>query len=144
VRTVLRVLAVLAVPCVLSSGCSDSFNYDIEEVAPAEFLSGEEECHDPECADASHDHEHGEEDHDHAVDEHTHGEEDHDHAEAGDLEHDLGLHTHGAGVRNHGTQWFFNQPWAASFVWGKMLRDSIILLVLALIAFFLPRLARRR
>lgn len=38
---------------------------------------------------------------------------------------------HASGERNHGTEWFFNQPWAASFIWGKILRDSLILLVLA-------------
>ena len=122
----LPVLAALAV--LLACGCTESLNYDIEEVAPAEFLSGEEEdCHDPECD--GHDHGHDEGEHDAGV---------------SDLEEGTGVHRHGAGVRNHGTQWFFNQPWAASFVWGKMLRDSIILVVLAALVLLLPRFARRR
>jgi hypothetical protein len=118
------VLPVLLITVILS-GCSESVNYDIEEVAPAEFISGEEEPHDEEtCTHPGHDHDHGE--------------------EAEEIVHDLGLHQHGAGIRNHGTEWFFNQPWAATFVWGKMLRDSIILLILAVSLYLLPRLMRKR
>lgn len=40
---------------------------------------------------------------------------------------------HDAGERNHGTGWFFNQPWAATFIWSKILRDAVILLVLAVV-----------
>lgn len=90
----------------LPAGCRT--DYDIEEVAPSEHLD-EEQAHD---------------DHDHLLEEHDHEDED-----AGLTGSDR--HVHESGERNHGTEWFFNQPWAASFIWGKMLRDSLILLVLA-------------
>lgn len=93
----------------LAAGCRT--DYDVEEVAPSEHL-GEDHTH--------HDH-----DHDHLHEEHSHH-EDEDAALTGS-----DRHVHEGGVRNHGTEWFFNQPWAASFIWGKMLRDSLILLVLA-------------
>ena len=152
-RALLHGVFLLLLAVLLTSGCTESVNYDIEEVAPAEFLSGEEEpCDDESCTDPDHVHdEHGEDgtctdpDHDHGVSG-EHG--DHDEGagitETGEMIHDLGLHQHGAGVRNHGTEWFFNQPWAASFVWGKMLRDSIILLALAASVVLLPRLLRKR
>jgi hypothetical protein len=129
----MKYLVLLSVCFLFLAGCFDRLDYDIEEVAPAEFLSTEDE----------HDHETC------TIDEH-----DHDHQEAGQAApldsttltetHDMGVHLHDAGVRNHGTQWFFNQPWAASFVWDKMLRDSIILLVLAVSVFFIPRLWKKR
>ena len=54
VTTVLSVL----LSALFLSGCSESVNYDIEEVAPTEFLSGEEEpCEDETCTDHEHDHE---------------------------------------------------------------------------------------
>jgi len=120
-KTLTRLAALLLL--LVIPGCSDMIDYDIEEVAPAEFLSAEDE----------HDHEHHEEGPATPLD-----------STAFADTQDLGLHQHGTGVRNHGTQWFFNQPWAASFVWGKMLRDSIILLVLAVSVVFLPRLRKKR
>jgi len=120
----------------LATGCGESINYDIEEVAPAAYLSGEDDA----CTDPSHHHEEGEEGH--GGDEH--GEEAGHGDESVIDDHPAGMHIHGTGVRNHGTQWFFNQPWAASFVWGKMLRDGIILLVLALSVALLPVILRKR
>jgi len=52
-------------------------------------------------------------------------------------------HLHAPGERNHGTEWFFNQPWAASFIWGKMLRDSVILVALAVAVLLISGLRRR-
>jgi hypothetical protein len=52
-------------------------------------------------------------------------------------------HNHAAGVRNHGTQWFFNQPWAAPFIWSKLVRDGVIFLVLAGMIFFITGRKRR-
>ena len=46
---------------------------------------------------------------------------------------------HAPGQRNMSTAWFFNQPWAATFVWGKMIRDSLLLLVLAFVIVFATR-----
>ena len=54
------------------------------------------------------------------------------------------MHLHEAGQRNHGTEWFFNQPWAARFIWGKMVRDSVILIALAAGILFLSRYRRKR
>jgi len=110
-----RVVVLLfpAVALLFFTGCRA--DYDIEEVAPADFLESsvhEEHAHEEaaaEEADSS------------RVDEHV--EESH----AG--------HVHGAGARNHGTQWFFNQPWAAPFIWGKLVRDALIFLLVAVIVF---------
>ena len=46
---------------------------------------------------------------------------------------------HAPGQRNMSTAWFFNQPWAATFIWGKMVRDSLLLLVLAFVIVFITR-----
>lgn len=94
-------------------------DYDISEVAPESF-AGEACGHSDTCSVCS-DHEH------------------HDHGHSGTREHASDadalsgseMHVHGAGERNHGTAWFFNQPWAASFIWGKLLRDSVVLVILA-------------
>jgi hypothetical protein len=107
-----RFAKLFLVPAVLLyCGCFE--DYDVEEVAPAEFLGGE----------CSHD------DHNHiddslaSVDEETQG------------AHDSGPsdHEHAAGERNHGTQWLFNQPWAAPFIWGKLAWDGIMFLGLAVL-----------
>ncbi len=110
-RTVALCFAAAAL--VFFTGCRT--DYDIEEVAPAEFL--ESSAHD------GHAHEEAASDgiDSSSVDEHV--EESH----AG--------HVHDAGARNHGTQWFFNQPWAAPFVWGKLVRDALIFLLLAVVVF---------
>ncbi len=126
-----QLIPLATVLLLLIPGCADRISYDIEEVAPAGFLSGEEEHDHDTCTVAEHDHDHEE---DLAA---------HDSLTLTET-YDLGLHQHGTGVRNHGTQWFFNQPWAASFVWGKMLRDSIILLMLATSLFLLPRFRKKR
>jgi hypothetical protein len=86
--------------------CAPAGDYDIAEVAPDSFTGA-----------GGHDHDEAGPDHA-GVDSAVH-------------ETETGLHLHPAGERNHGTTWFFNQPWAATFVWGKMLRDSVVLLALA-------------
>jgi len=105
-------------------------DYDIQEVATPQYLGTD---HNDDCDDCEH------EDAEHAPTDHQH---DADTAET-DLpqeesdEDNVSVisgsdrHVHDAGQRNHGTGWFFNQPWAASFIWGKMVRDSVILLVLS-------------
>lgn len=115
-------------------------DYDIQEVAPSEHLGA--------------DHQHDEYGQEHA----EHGEPDHEHeaeiVESGSVNeesHELDVsdisgssrHVHDAGVRNHGTAWFFNQPWAASFIWGKMVRDTVILLALSAIILFVSGYRRK-
>jgi hypothetical protein len=90
----------------LLAGCGERIDYDAAEVAPEEHMYGPGE----------HAHHH------HAG---------HPGESAEEMTGARG-HVHAAGVRNHGTVWFFNQPWAARFIWGKMLRDSAILVALAL------------
>ena len=46
-------------------------------------------------------------------------------------------HNHAEGARNHGTEWFFNQPWAAPFIWPKLFRDALIFLGLAVALFII-------
>ena len=103
-----KLFLILAV--LLFCGCLK--DYDVEEVAPADFL-GEACDHD--------DHHHGEAE--------TPADDDDEMHSA----HDSGPshHEHDAGERNHGTQWFFNQPWAAPLIWGKLTRDGAMLLGLA-------------
>ena len=121
-----RFVPILTSVTLLIAGCTEKIDYDIEDVAPAEHLRGE--------------------------DEHLHtGEEIHDecctdvHEETDELEGiHAGVHQHESGMRNHGTEWFFNQPWAASFVWGKMMRDTVILLLLATALFLIPLFRRRK
>ena len=97
---------------ILSFACKA--DYDIAEVASPEFLGIV--------------HEEAEAEQDSAPAE----SQTHDPSQIADTER----HVHAPGVRNHGTSWFFNQPWAASFIWGKMVRDSIILLILAGVILF--------
>jgi hypothetical protein len=40
-------------------------------------------------------------------------------------------HQHEAGHVCSETRWFFTQPWAAKWFWGKLLRDCFVLLALA-------------
>ena len=40
-------------------------------------------------------------------------------------------HDHAPGEICSDTWWFFTQPWAARWYWGKLLRDGIVLLALA-------------
>jgi len=105
-------------------------DYDIQEVANPQHLGTDhsDDCDDCEPEGA----EHTEVDHEHDADT---AETDLPQDESD--EHNASVisgsdrHVHDAGQRNHGTSWFFNQPWAASFIWGKMVRDSLILLVLS-------------
>jgi hypothetical protein len=111
-----------AVALLFFTGCRT--DYDIEEVAPSEFLEssgGGEHAHE-ESAVAEQDSS--------TVDEH--------------MEESHAGHVHDAGARNHGTQWFFNQPWAAPFIWGKLLRDSVIFLLLAVTVFLVTGRRKRK
>ena len=125
------------------TGCR--IDYDIEEVAPPEYL-GETHEHD-------HDHVHTETEdhHEHVPDAAevcpVYGEiHEQEHAHEYDSTAISGSdrHVHEAGVKNHGTGWFFNQPWAAKFIWRKMIRDSVILLILAAIILLVSRYRLRK
>lgn len=118
----MRVAFIAAAVLLAASGCVGT-DYDIEEVATESYLRGSE----PHQHDDMHQHDH----HDHTGTETT-------------VDAPPGTHVHQAGQRNHGTEWFFNQPWAARFIWSKMARDSAILLFLAAILVCLSRLRRRR
>ncbi len=108
------------------TGCRT--DYDIADVAPEEHLDSEEH--------AGHDHALGEpceeidNEHEHSVDE--------------QVEDSHAGHQHSTGDRNHGTQWFFNQPWAAPFIWKKLFRDAVIFLALAAVIFLIGGQRRRR
>jgi hypothetical protein len=124
----LPVIAAAVLLAVCMTGCRGT-DYDISEVASPEYLGLDEQ-----------DHDHSQEGNHQAgvanpypfydasflcVNPHPSGEgvmED-----GGSTE----LHIHDAGERNHGTGWFFNQPWAATFIWSKIVRDAVILLILA-------------
>ncbi len=66
----------------------------------------------------------------------------HDHEHHGSTEGDIGagpdLHLHPPGEQNHGTVWFFSQPWAVPYSWRPMLRDSFVLLAAALAVYAIP------
>jgi len=117
----MRPLPALLAVLLLTAGCGEKVDYDIAEVAPEEHLTGEHE--------------------ERPQDGHDHSGDDGEGEIYGAVEH---RHHHEPGVRNHGTQWFFNQPWAASFIWDKIVRDSVILLVLAAAVLLFSRLAGRR
>lgn len=116
-----RAAVLLAAAGAMVVSCALEADFDVSEVAPAEHL-GEADLH-GHSADEAHEHDHG--------------------AEG---ETDTGMHIHPAGSRNHGTRWFFNQPWAAPFVWGKMIRDTLVLaaLSIALVVASSRRWSRRR
>jgi hypothetical protein len=124
----MRIRLLLAAALLALSGCVE--DYDVAEVAPGEHLDQEHHHEEGDYCEECHD------DHDHA------------HADEEEVLHSGDAtpsgHSHGAGVRNHGTQWFFNQPWAARFIWGKLARDGAIFLLLAGIIFFLSGRRRRR
>jgi len=70
--------------------------------------------------------------------------EGHDHGATHEAGHEAGqeafgpaMHHHPAGERNHGTEWFFNQPWAYREGWGTIARDSAILAAAACCVFFI-------
>ncbi len=132
--------AVLITSVLLSITCKA--DYDIEEVTPSGHIGTDshdehEECE--VCDDAEHhDHEH---EADSAATVLLHEESDeHDALEMAGSDR----HVHDAGERNHGTGWFFNQPWAATFIWGKMVRDIVILLVLSAAVLFMSGHRRKR
>ncbi|GEM_PF-6535173 len=56
-----------------------------------------------------------------------------------DLDHEHQQHE--AGNVCSETRWFFTQPWAAEWFWGKLLRDCFVLLALA---GFVVLVSRRR
>ncbi len=139
----MKLSAVILVTAVVLLSLTCKADYDITEVASPEHLE------------TDHPHEHDE----YELEDAEHGESDHEHeaesVETGSvhdesLEHDVSdisgsdRHVHGAGERNHGTGWFFNQPWAASFIWGKMVRDSVILIILAAAIFITSGYRRKR
>ncbi len=139
----MKLSAVILVTAVVLLLLTCKTDYDITEVASPEHLG------------TDHPHEHDECEHEDA----EHGESDHEHdaetVETGSvhdesLEHDASgisgsdRHVHSTGERNHGTEWLFNQPWAASFIWGKMVRDSVILLILAAAILFASGYRRKR
>ena len=105
-------------------------DYDIQEVANPQHLGTDHINDCDECEDEDAEHVHTDHEHDADI-----GEPDLLRDESD--EHNASVisgsdrHVHDAGQRNHGTGWFFNQPWAASFIWGKMIRDSVILLILS-------------
>ena len=134
------IAAALVTAVLLSMACKT--DYDIEEVATSEHLGTDhndehDECE--VCEDAeNHDHEH---EADSAATVLLHEEsDDHDVLEITGSDR----HVHASGERNHGTGWFFNQPWAATFIWGKMLRDIVILLVLSAAVLFVSGHRRKR
>lgn len=98
-------------------------DYDIQEVAPSEHLGTDHE-HEAETVESGSVHEESNE------------------LDVSDIS-GSSRHVHDAGVRNHGTGWFFNQPWAASFIWGKMVRDIVILLALSAIILFVSGYRRK-
>ncbi len=131
----------------LFTGCRT--DYDISEVAPQDFLDSESH--------ADHDHAPGEAcTHEEVLlDEHVedpHAGHDHAPGEPCNNEESIGEHVedshaghnHAAGTRNHGTQWFFNQPWAAPFIWGKLFRDGAIFLTLGIVIFIITGRRRRK
>jgi hypothetical protein len=108
-RRLFQAVALLAL--LASAGCRT--DYDIQEVAPTVFIESS-----------------GHDEHSHSAEEPAVNDEDEASVDE-HMEESHAGHVHSAGDRNHGTQWFFNQPWAAPFIWGKLLRDALIFLVLA-------------
>ncbi len=100
---ILSLLILLFTSCKLA-------DYDVEEVASDAHMG------------TVHEHEHDiEHDQEHEIEpEDTQGNT-----------HQTHMHVHPPNERNHGTEWFFNQPWAAPFIWPKMIRDTLILIILA-------------
>lgn len=54
------------------------------------------------------------------------------------------VHRHPAGERNHGTEWFFNQPWATPERWRFLARDSLVLAAAAGGVMLLSGIRRRK
>lgn len=128
------IVAILLAAVLLSMACKTDF--DIEEVASHEYLGTDHHDEHDEHDECYHEH-----DADTAEPGSVHQESDgHDSSEITGSDR----HVHEAGARNHGTGWFFNQPWAATFIWGKMVRDSVILLVLAIAILVVSGYLRKR
>ncbi|MDM7992139.1 MAG: hypothetical protein QUS11_02380 [Candidatus Fermentibacter sp.] len=53
-------------------------------------------------------------------------------------------HLHPPGEENHGTEWFFSQPWATPERWRFMARDSVVLASAAAGILMLSGLRRRK
>ena len=130
------ILLLAALLPLLLIGCMDRIDYDIDEVASEDYLSGTSDHPGSETV----------EDvvNPYRMYDQTFlcvSEEPGD----GDVIEDGGhLHSHGVGQRNHGTEWFFNQPWAATFIWPKMIRDTVILILLAAAVLTVSSLLGRR
>ena len=119
------------------TGCKA--DYDIQEVAPPEHLTGIDEH---EHSDTEHS-EHGSEPAEECpVCSGTDDQDVHEHDEPAITASDR--HVHEGGARNHGTEWFFNQPWAARFIWSKIIRDALILSVLAAAVLLVSRFRMRK
>ena len=125
----MKLAAVFIIVSFMLLSLSCKADYDIAEVASQEYL-GDTHHHDE-----THDTEHE------AVEQDSLHQESHEQDTLGITGTDR--HVHGSGQRNHGTAWFFNQPWAASFIWGKMVRDSVILLILAAVILFVSGYRRK-
>lgn len=54
------------------------------------------------------------------------------------------LHLHPPGEENHGTNWFFDQPWANPERWRFMARDSVVLASAAAGIMLLSGIRRRK
>ena len=118
-------------------------DYDIEEVATPHQLGTDHNDDCDECEHEDAEHVHTDHEHDMDISENDLLHEDSDVHNVSVLS-GTDRHVHDAGQRNHGTGWFFNQPWAASFIWGKMVRDSVILLILSAVMLFVPGYLRKR
>lgn len=124
-------------PSLLLTGCMDRIDYDIEEIASEEYLRGTDtdgSAPGEGEADASL----------YRMYDQTFLCVSGETGDGADIEDDGHLHEHGTGQRNHGTEWFFNQPWAATFIWPKMIRDTVILILLAAAVLTVSSLLGRR
>jgi len=125
---------ILLLSFLFCAGCLENIDYDVEEVADEEHLSGSILTVDQEPADTDPGSDNSLLNSSGRYDEtflcvsgetpvEADGEE--------SIESESTLHEHDVGQRNHGTEWLFNQPWAAPFIWPKMIRDTVILILLA-------------
>lgn len=130
-------LLAAVLPSILLTGCTDRIDYDIEEVASEEYLRGADmvaSIQEAGASDASL----------YRMYDQTFLCVSAETGDGDDIENSGNLHEHGSGQRNHGTEWFFNQPWAATFIWPKMIRDTVILILLAAGVLTVSSLLRRR
>lgn len=126
ILTLILILILTILTLLLFTGCQT--DYDIADVASADFLDSEEH--------ASHDHDNSDGE---CV------EESHEELSVDDYAEDSHAgHDHAPGTSNHGTQWFFNQPWAAPFIWKKLFRDGVIFLALAVAVLIISGRRRKK